>query len=178
MHGTCPRAPSRQRFRDVLHDRAHPGFAAGCALPAVRRVGAEEFPGFANTSDPYSHSSWSTDVGRTTHGGLARCRASDRVSAALSWTGLALVAVIWLSTGVAVPRHAKLVQGFDPAIGSFSCVQTNWIRTLGWTHGRWSFSRCLRKRCGLSRTSLARPRQPETRMSSSDEHAPSIRSTG
>jgi hypothetical protein len=55
------------------------------------------------------------------------------VSAALSWTGLALVAVIWLSTAaLQVPSHAKLVQGFDPAIGSF-LVQTNWIRTVGWT---------------------------------------------
>lgn len=55
------------------------------------------------------------------------------VSTALMWVGLLLVGVIWLSTAaLQVPSHAKLVQGFDPTIGSF-LVHSNWIRTVAWT---------------------------------------------
>lgn len=55
------------------------------------------------------------------------------VGASLTWTNVALVAVLWVATFVvAVPRHGVLAGGFDPATHT-SLVATNWIRTLAWT---------------------------------------------
>jgi hypothetical protein len=49
------------------------------------------------------------------------------------WAGLALIAVIWLSTWLLqVPKHRALEAGFDPAAHR-ALVGTNWIRTLAWT---------------------------------------------
>ena len=51
----------------------------------------------------------------------------------MSWTGLALLAAVWLSTFLLqVPRHEELARGFDPAAHA-SLVATNWIRTIGWS---------------------------------------------
>jgi hypothetical protein len=47
--------------------------------------------------------------------------------------GLALLAVIWLSTAlVQVPCHKRLSQGFDAATHR-RLVGTNWIRTVAWS---------------------------------------------
>jgi hypothetical protein len=47
--------------------------------------------------------------------------------------GLALLAVIWLSTTlVQVPCHNLLSQGFDSVVHQ-RLVWTNWIRTTGWS---------------------------------------------
>ena len=55
------------------------------------------------------------------------------VPPALAWTGVALLAVIWLSTALlAVPRHEALRHGFD-APAHAALVATNWIRTAAWT---------------------------------------------
>ena len=102
--------------------------------PLFARVGSTEFPAYSR-----AHQTLTTLVvgppmlvEALTAALLVVVRPTG-VSAALSWVGLALVAVIWLSTAaLQVPSHAKLVQGFDPAIGSF-LVQTNWIRTVAWT---------------------------------------------
>jgi len=49
-----------------------------------------------------------------------------------AWTGLALVGVIWASTGLLqVPFHETLTHGFE-AHAHRRLVQTNWIRTLAW----------------------------------------------
>lgn len=54
-------------------------------------------------------------------------------AAALLWAGLALVAVIWLSTFLLqVPRHNQLARGFDGTACARLC-RTNWIRTAAWT---------------------------------------------
>ncbi len=51
----------------------------------------------------------------------------------IGWVGLALVAVIWLTTLlVSVPLHARLSAGFDTQAHAL-LVGTNWIRTLAWT---------------------------------------------
>lgn len=51
----------------------------------------------------------------------------------LALAGLALVAVIWLSTALLqVPRHTALGAGFDGSSWS-GLVRTNWIRTAGWS---------------------------------------------
>ena len=50
-----------------------------------------------------------------------------------AWTGLALVGLIWASTGLLqVPLHQTLTAGFDPTAHR-QLVATNWIRTAAWT---------------------------------------------
>lgn len=50
-----------------------------------------------------------------------------------SWLGLALVAVIWLSTALAqVPQHRKLGRGFDPRAHA-RLVSSNRLRVAAWT---------------------------------------------
>ena len=46
---------------------------------------------------------------------------------------MALLAVIWGSTALLqIPLHNALSAGFDPEVHA-RLVQTNWIRTIGWT---------------------------------------------
>jgi hypothetical protein len=55
------------------------------------------------------------------------------ISVSLVWTGLLLVAGIWLSTAVLQsPRHTSLSRGFDPATHQF-LVMSNWLRTVLWS---------------------------------------------
>ncbi len=55
------------------------------------------------------------------------------VSAMESWIGLALVGVIWASTGLLqVPLHDALQKGFAPELVT-RLVATNWVRTAAWT---------------------------------------------
>lgn len=57
-------------------------------------------------------------------------------TAATEWAvtiGLALLAVIWLSTVILqVPCHRRLERGFDRAVLG-RLVGTNWIRTVAWS---------------------------------------------
>lgn len=49
------------------------------------------------------------------------------------WVGVALVAVLWVSTAlVQVPQHNVLAGGFDARACGILC-RTNWVRTVGWT---------------------------------------------
>ena len=55
------------------------------------------------------------------------------IPAWLTWCGLALVVVIWLSTFLLqLPCHTILLQGFD-ADTHAQLVATNWIRTVAWS---------------------------------------------
>lgn len=50
----------------------------------------------------------------------------------LAWTGLALLLVVWVSTGILqAPAHGRLVRGFDEVVHR-RLVTTNWIRTVAW----------------------------------------------
>ena len=52
---------------------------------------------------------------------------------ALAWTGLALIAVVLLSTALLeVPIHRRLERGFD-ADAHRRLVLGNWVRTIAWT---------------------------------------------
>jgi hypothetical protein len=55
------------------------------------------------------------------------------ISVSLVWTGLVLLAAIWLSTALLQsPRHTELGQGFAP--GSHrALVASNWLRTVLWS---------------------------------------------
>ncbi|MEL6545882.1 MAG: hypothetical protein AAFQ82_14730 [Myxococcota bacterium] len=47
--------------------------------------------------------------------------------------GLGLLGIVWLTTAVfSVPAHSALSGGFADAAHQ-SLVQTNWVRTVGWT---------------------------------------------
>ncbi len=47
--------------------------------------------------------------------------------------GAALIVAIWAVTfGVSVPCHSRLEGGFDPTVHR-RLVQTNWLRTAGWS---------------------------------------------
>jgi hypothetical protein len=52
----------------------------------------------------------------------------------LAWTGLGLIAAVWISTFfIQVPMHAKLSRdGFDP-LSVRRLVRTNWLRTIAWS---------------------------------------------
>ncbi len=55
------------------------------------------------------------------------------IPAGAGWIGVALLALIWLSTGlVQVPLHARLSTGFDAAAHR-RLVDRNWFRTVLWT---------------------------------------------
>lgn len=59
-------------------------------------------------------------------------RPPSSVSATLLWTGLALLAAIWLSTAfVQVPLHRELASGFE-ATAHRKLLATNWVRTIAW----------------------------------------------
>ena len=58
---------------------------------------------------------------------------SDAVPRSAAWMGAALLAAIWLSTALLqVPQHSLLSLGFD-ARAYEVLVQSNWIRTVGWS---------------------------------------------
>lgn len=51
----------------------------------------------------------------------------------LLWLGLALLAVVWISTFLLqVPQHRRLERGFDAEAWS-RLVRTNWVRTAAWS---------------------------------------------
>lgn len=55
------------------------------------------------------------------------------VSPWLAWTGLALVALLWVSTAaLQIPCHKQLGRGFDPGAHR-RLVHTNWLRTALWS---------------------------------------------
>lgn len=52
---------------------------------------------------------------------------------AMSLTGAALLAIVWLSTfAVQVPLHERLSRGFDARVHR-RLVLTNWVRTFAWS---------------------------------------------
>lgn len=52
---------------------------------------------------------------------------------ALAWAGLALLTLVWASTGLwQVPAHRRLEDGYDARIHR-RLVYTNWVRTITWS---------------------------------------------
>ena len=55
------------------------------------------------------------------------------VTGAQLWVGVALLAVIWISTAfVQVPCHEQLLQEFDKTVHQ-RLVWSNWLRTIAWS---------------------------------------------
>lgn len=60
-----------------------------------------------------------------------------RMGGAVTWTGLVLLALIWLSTfGWQVPAHERLETGFDAPTYRW-LVLSNWVRTVAWSVRGW-----------------------------------------
>lgn len=56
-----------------------------------------------------------------------------RAESTLAVAALVLTLVVWISTfALQVPCHNRLAKGFDPAVHA-RLVNTNWLRTVGWT---------------------------------------------
>lgn len=56
-----------------------------------------------------------------------------QVGSPLAWVGIALLAMVWLSTfALQVPLHGRLTAAFD-AEAHRALVATNWARTVLWT---------------------------------------------
>jgi len=65
--------------------------------------------------------------------GLLLFWAPAGVAAWMTWTGAALVLLLWISTAaVQVPLHGRLSNGFDAAAHQ-RLVRSNWIRTAAWS---------------------------------------------
>jgi hypothetical protein len=55
------------------------------------------------------------------------------MSAGTAWAGLALLLMVWASTGLLqVPRHTELAGGWS-ARAHRRLVRSNWLRTVAWT---------------------------------------------
>lgn len=102
--------------------------------PLFAAVGAGPFPAYAR-----AHQSLTTLVVAPTML-VEACAAAALVAFRppalpgwIAWTGLVLLAAIWLSTfALQVPAHGRLSAGFDPETGR-ALVASNWIRTVAWS---------------------------------------------
>ena len=57
----------------------------------------------------------------------------DFLAVPVVWCGIALLAVIWISTMILqVPEHNILAKGYEAGAAN-RLVQTNWIRTVAWS---------------------------------------------
>jgi hypothetical protein len=55
------------------------------------------------------------------------------VPAWMVWTGIGLLAAIWISTAlVQAPTHGRLAAGWDSTLGN-RLVGSNWFRTVAWS---------------------------------------------
>ena len=101
--------------------------------PLFARVGTEEYTAYQK-----SHMRRITGIvlpAMSAELGTAAWIAFDRppgVPAWMAWAGLALVALLWASTGlVQTPLHRRLAEGFDSRTHR-RLVHTNGFRTLAW----------------------------------------------
>lgn len=102
--------------------------------PLLARVGPDEFAGF--------HAMHMRRTGRVV-GPLMLLEVASALGIALhppagvppaaAWTGVGLLAVIWLATAlVQVPQHRRLSADFDPSLVA-GLVRGNWLRTVAWS---------------------------------------------
>jgi hypothetical protein len=101
--------------------------------PLMGRVGSHEFPGYEEGHA--TRTTWVvvplmvTELGSALWLAVFPAGPGDRPLALL---GLALLAVIWLSTALLqAPAHGRLSRGFDEGVHR-RLVRTNWIRTVTW----------------------------------------------
>ena len=102
--------------------------------PLFEKVGATGFPAYSGTHSRLTGFVVGPPMLLEAATALALVtRPPDGVSAALAWTGLVLLALVWTSTALLqAPRHQALGRGFDRATHRF-LVASNWVRTAAWS---------------------------------------------
>lgn len=103
--------------------------------PLMRNVSADAFPAYAISHQ--RRTTWIVGpimlIEASSAIALAWLMRDDAPSRLLAWIGLALLAIVWLSTFVLqVPMHERLAMRFDESHWR-RLVATNWIRTVCWT---------------------------------------------
>jgi hypothetical protein len=102
--------------------------------PLFAAVGSDDFPAYATAHNRLI----TTLVGplMITEAVCAVCLVlqwGSGLPSYLAWTGLGLLAIIWISTfTLQVPQHSILLGGFD-VDAHRRLVSSNWIRTMTWT---------------------------------------------
>jgi hypothetical protein len=104
----------------------------GVLYPLFASVGPTEFPLYHAAE--MSRITWIVAPAMLAELGLAVATLALHRQEPLAWGGAALVGLLWASTAfVQVPLHQHLVQrGADAAV-IHHLVDSNWIRTAGWT---------------------------------------------
>lgn len=104
----------------------------GVLYPLFAAVGPAEFPAYHAAE--MSRITWIVAPAMLAELGLALTTLVLHRHEPLAWGAATLVGVLWASTAfIQVPLHQALVQrGADAAILSH-LVDSNWIRTVGWT---------------------------------------------
>jgi uncharacterized membrane protein len=102
--------------------------------PLMAKVGPEKYTDYQQAH--MKHTTWA--VGPAMLGEVATALAllffpCEAYPPLLGFLGIGLLALVWLSTAaLQVPAHSILVGGFSPEAHR-RLVNTNWIRTLGWS---------------------------------------------
>ncbi|MBM3873318.1 MAG: hypothetical protein FJ382_06220 [Verrucomicrobia bacterium] len=104
----------------------------GVLYPLFTHVGPAEFPAYHAAE--MSRITWIVAPAMLAELGLALTTLALHRHEPLAWATGALVGLLWLSTAfVQVPLHQYLAQrGADAAVISH-LIDSNWIRTAGWT---------------------------------------------
>lgn len=104
----------------------------GVLYPLFAAVGPSEFPAYHAAE--MSRITWIVAPVMLAELSLALVTLVLHRQDPLAWSAAALVGMLWASTAfVQVPLHQTLVQrGADAAVLSH-LVDSNWIRTVGWT---------------------------------------------
>jgi hypothetical protein len=101
--------------------------------PLMRHVGAAEFLGYERQHTV--RTGWVVIPPMVVELGCSLWIAAmslGSADAAMALAGLALLAVIWVSTGLLQgPAHGRLIRGFDAEVHR-RLLLTNWIRTVAW----------------------------------------------
>jgi hypothetical protein len=101
--------------------------------PLMRHVGAAEFLGYERQHTV--RTGWVVIPPMVVELGCSLWIAAmslGSADAAMALVGLALLAVIWVSTGLLQgPAHGRLIRGFDAEVHR-RLLLTNWIRTVAW----------------------------------------------
>jgi len=98
--------------------------------PLFSRVGEAAFPEYERQNT--RRTTWVVAMPMLIELGTAIATAWY-IGGALAWCGLALLVVVWVSTGLwQVPAHRRLEGGFD-AVTHRRLTSTNWVRTVAWS---------------------------------------------
>lgn len=105
--------------------------------PMFAEVGPERFTGYE--SEHVRRTTWIvaplmlTELATSGLLVMAAMRGESGVSATFAWLGVALLALVWISTfGVQVPLHGRLQRSFDRRTVRM-LVRSNWARTILWS---------------------------------------------